>query len=134
MIFIFSLLTMIFLHIVDDYYLQGVLAKMKQKQWWKDNAPDEMYKHDWLAALIAHAFSWTFMIMLPAAAVLWIFKAASAHIVAYFIMFVFNIFVHAIIDHAKANQKDMNLITDQIIHLNQIMMTWLILIVPVLVL
>ena len=32
-----NLLTMIFLHIVDDYYLQGVLAKMKQRKWWEDN-------------------------------------------------------------------------------------------------
>ena len=34
MIEIFMLLFMVFLHIVDDYYLQGILASMKQKQWW----------------------------------------------------------------------------------------------------
>ena len=28
---IFILLFMIMMHIVDDYYLQGILAKMKQK-------------------------------------------------------------------------------------------------------
>ena len=29
------------MHIVDDYYLQGILAKMKQKSWWKEVAPFE---------------------------------------------------------------------------------------------
>lgn len=28
---LFVLFSMFFLHIVDDYYLQGILAKMKQK-------------------------------------------------------------------------------------------------------
>lgn len=28
------LLLMIFAHIIDDYYLQGILAHMKQKVWW----------------------------------------------------------------------------------------------------
>ena len=58
-------LTMIFLHIVDDYYLQGILAQMKQKKFWKEQTPDELYKYDYIWALIMHAFSWTFMIMLP---------------------------------------------------------------------
>ena len=31
---IFILLFMIMMHIVDDYYLQGILASMKQKSWW----------------------------------------------------------------------------------------------------
>lgn len=34
----FLLLLMIFLHIVDDYYLQGILASMKQKEWWNKAA------------------------------------------------------------------------------------------------
>lgn len=32
---ILILFTMIFCHIVDDYYLQGWLASAKQKSWWK---------------------------------------------------------------------------------------------------
>ena len=39
--------TMIFCHIVDDYYLQGWLASAKQKSWWETNAPDELYKNDY---------------------------------------------------------------------------------------
>lgn len=41
-------LTMIFLHIVDDYYLQGILAQMKQKKFWKEQAPDVKYKYDYI--------------------------------------------------------------------------------------
>ena len=63
----FIFLLMIFCHIVDDYYLQGWLASAKQKRYWEENAPDKMYKHDYIWALIMHSFSWTFMIMLPVA-------------------------------------------------------------------
>ena len=62
---VFILFAMIFCHIVDDYYLQGILASMKQRQWWKENAPNKMYEHDYIVALIMHAFSWSFMISIP---------------------------------------------------------------------
>lgn len=58
------LISMIFCHIVDDYYLQGWLASAKQKSWWEKNAPDDLYKHDYMMALFMHSFSWTFMMML----------------------------------------------------------------------
>jgi hypothetical protein len=58
------LLAILFCHIVDDYYLQGWLASAKQKSWWEKNAPDNLYKNDYIMALCEHAFSWTFMIML----------------------------------------------------------------------
>jgi len=69
---IFILLSMIFLHIIDDYKLQqGVLANLKQKKWWKEQKEYKwMYKYDYIPALLNHAFSWTFMIMLPIAIVL----------------------------------------------------------------
>lgn len=110
------LLSMIFLHIVDDYYLQGVLASMKQKDWWKKNAPDEMYKYDYLVALFMHSFSWAFVMMLPL-----IF-------VGEFIIWVFigNVVIHFITDHLKANLKEINLIWDQMIHIEQIVVSWLI--------
>ena len=45
---IILLLGMLFCHIVDDYYLQGWLASAKQKSWWEKNAPDELYKNDYI--------------------------------------------------------------------------------------
>ena len=53
----FILLTMIFLHIVDDFKLQGLLAQFKQKQWWEDFAPESMYVYDYIMSLLIHSFS-----------------------------------------------------------------------------
>ena len=122
---ILILLAMIFLHIVDDYYLQGILAKLKQKSWWEENAPDPLYKHDYIVALMEHAFSWTFMIMLPVG-IYTIFYDKS--IVFIIIMFLINWIIHSIVDHLKANVKVINLVTDQVIHILQIIVTWVCLI------
>lgn len=53
------LFSMIFLHILDDFCLQGIMASMKQKSWWqKDSVGSQpKYKNDYIAALFAHSFS-----------------------------------------------------------------------------
>ena len=119
---VFILLLMIFLHIVDDYYLQGWLASAKQKQYWEENAPDPLYKQDYIWALIMHSFSWSFMIMLPLALM------ASFNIgILFCFIFICNVSIHAITDDLKANKREINLWIDQIIHLCQIIGTFLIL-------
>lgn len=121
---ILILLTMIFMHIVDDYYLQGWLASAKQKEWWVKNAPNELYKHDYIWALFMHSFSWTFMVMLP------IVVVNGFSIDGWFIgLFIFNVLFHAFTDNAKANWKVINLIGDQLGHMLQISLTWLWLVV-----
>ena len=111
----FVILLMIFCHIVDDYYLQGILASLKQKKFWKEKAPEKMYKYDYIWALIVHAFSWAFMIMLPIAFVM------NFQIDLLFgIIFGLNVVIHAIIDNEKANKFRINLWVDQLIHLAQI--------------
>lgn len=124
------LLTMLFLHIVDDYYLQGILAQMKQKSWWKENAPDELYKNDYKVALLEHAFSWTFMIMLPITVTMIIQNNYINTIyITYFIM---NWILHTVIDHLKANKKTINLVVDQSCHILQIVVTWIALVYKIL--
>ena len=109
---------MIFCHIVDDYYLQGWLASAKQKKNWQENAPEKMYKYDYIWALIMHSISWAFMIMLPIA------YGLSFNInIAFLIAFVVNVTIHAITDDLKANKRKINLWEDQIIHLIQIGIT-----------
>lgn len=120
----FIFLLMIFCHIVDDYYLQGWLASAKQKKYWEENAPDKMYKHDYIWALIMHSFSWAFMIMLPVAFVM-NFNIGFDFV----IVFILNVMIHAVTDDAKANRKKMNLIQDQVVHLIQIISTFLCLVV-----
>ena len=120
----FIFLLMIFCHIVDDYYLQGWLASAKQKKFWKENAPDKMYKYDYIWALLMHSFSWAFMVMLPIAFV------NNFNVDALFMTyFVMNVMMHAVIDDKKANRKEINLIQDQLFHLVQIIVTFVLLVV-----
>ena len=100
----YILLCMVFMHVVDDYYLQGILASMKQRSWWRENAPQEKYKYDYLPALIAHSFSWTFMVLLPL-----VFSLKNIDF-SFFILFFINVIGHAIVDNEKANRKTINLL------------------------
>jgi hypothetical protein len=115
----FILLLMLFLHIIDDYKLQGILANMKQKKWWLEHKDyKELYKNDYLIALAEHSFSWTFMIMLPIAIYL------NFNIDRWLHVYIINMLIHACVDDLKANRFKINLITDQLIHIMQIIITW----------
>ena len=114
------LLCMIFAHIIDDFYLQGILAKMKQRQWWEENAPNALYKHDYIIALIIHAISWSCMIMAPAI----LFNLPTIKLVMIIILFIFNVITHTNVDNQKANLHKINLIQDQLFHFGQIIWTW----------
>lgn len=116
---VFILLWMIFNHIVDDYYLQGWLASAKQKSYWEANAPEEMYKRDYIWALIMHSFSWSFMIMLPIA---YFYQFDITY--GFVIMLALNTAMHAFTDNMKANWKTINLWQDQLIHMTQIFVTY----------
>ena len=124
----FILFCMVFMHICDDYYLQGVLAKMKQKVWWTSNCPDPedapgMYANDYKIALAMHAFSWAFMIMIPIS----IYALATAGTLpgTFFFMLLMNAAIHYSIDDIKANWGLINLYTDQMAHMLQIVCTWM---------
>lgn len=116
------LFAMVFAHIVDDYYLQGILAKMKQRKWWEENAPDKMYRYDYIVALIAHAFSWSFMITVPTLLV-------SNKYFTMCIFMIINTIIHAYVDNEKANNKHINLIVDQLCHMVQIIGLWVVVLI-----
>ena len=115
----FTLALMVFCHIVDDYYLQGILAKMKQKEWWRENTLNPMYRFDWVAAMAMHAFSWAFVIMLP-----WAIRCRFQPELIYFAFLAINAIAHFMVDNLKANHKMINLVSDQTAHLIQIFLTW----------
>ena len=122
---ILLLLMMIFLHIVDDYYLQGWLASAKQKSYWEQNAPDKLYKHDYIMALFMHSFSWAFMIMLvPSVYTLITTTNINNASLAISLVFLTNLCIHMVVDNSKANLKKINLVQDQLNHLAQILITW----------
>jgi hypothetical protein len=117
---VFILFAMLFCHIVDDYYLQGILANMKQKAWWrKQESYNELYKYDYIVALFMHAFSWAFMIMLP-----FVLVGINQYVIV--ISISINTLIHSFIDDLKANKKKINLILDQTLHILQILLTWFI--------
>lgn len=125
MIEIFILLSMLFMHIVDDYYLQGILASMKQKAWWKkQESYKDLYKYDYIAALIMHSLSWAFMVMMPIA-----FTMSFAITAGFAIVFAVNAAVHCIVDNLKANKMKINLVADPSIHVAQIVATFMLFLV-----
>lgn len=116
---------MLFAHIVDDYYLQGKLCDLKQKKWWKDNVENFwFYENDYKFALFVHGFSWSFVVMIP----IYIFMNGNIT-VPILIAFLANAVIHAIIDNEKANNFRFNLIQDQVFHIVQIFMVFVIVII-----
>ena len=120
------LFIMIFCHLIDDYKLQGILANMKQRKWWKENADKYLYRNDYKMALIEHAFSWSFTTTLPFLVIAFI-QNNSLLAILLIINYIINTAIHAFIDNLKANKFKINLVEDQLAHLLQIICTWIIL-------
>ena len=116
----FVFLSMIFLHILDDFHLQGRLIDMKQISWWRKQTEDPKYKNDYLVALFIHSFSWSFVISLP------ILHMINFEMNTFFkLIFIENIIIHAYIDDLKANKFKINLVEDQSVHILQICVLFL---------
>jgi hypothetical protein len=43
----------------------------------------------------------------------------------FIVIFILNIIIHSLVDDLKANKKSINLILDQVFHLEQIVITWI---------
>ena len=122
---ILLLLMMIFLHIVDDYYLQVWLASAKLLFFWYLYSLDKLYKYDYIMALFMHSFSWAFMIMLvPSVYTLITTTNINNASLAIALVFLTNLCIHMVVDNSKANLKKINLVQDQLNHLAQILITW----------
>ena len=118
--YVYIILSMIFLHILDDFCLQGILSSMKQEVWWiRQDGYNRMYKNDYIISLIIHSFSWSFMFMLP-------LMILGMNEYIYLVLFIVNVLLHAIVDHMKCNKLRINLIQDQLFHLFQIIVTFIV--------
>lgn len=115
------LLGMIFCHILADFNLQGCLANLKQKLYWTKYS--KKYRDDWIIALILHSFFWSFAIVIPYI-IYYIYNNFNVTIII--IAIIINTIIHSIIDNLKCNKFKINLIQDQLLHLVQIIITWLI--------
>lgn len=113
---------MILFHIIDDFVLQPIcLSKLKQKSFWQEqNLDNDLYKNDYLASLIIHGLSWSATVHIPT---MHLFN--FEHQLALLISFLVHAIIHAMIDNLKANKKTINLITDQTLHLIQIILIFI---------
>ena len=113
-------LIMFLLHVINDFNLQGILASMKQQEWWKkQEGYKDLYKDDYKTALTIHSFSWSIFVSLPL-----FFFPISTYALGCTILI--NAIIHYYVDDLKCNQMKINLATDQMIHFFQILITWMI--------
>lgn len=115
---LFSLL----LHLLDDFVLQDAfLNNGKQKEWWRNQTSNELYKNDYIICLLAHGLEWALLTFLP---ILTLEESSSWFFLLG--MIICNAGVHSFVDDVKANKKKINLVTDQVIHVIQILLTYFI--------
>ena len=119
---LFILASMFFMHVVADFNLQGIMASMKQKAWWKkqEGYEEDDNGNDYKFPLFWHSLQWSFCIMLP----LFVANDLKVDFVG-LIFFCLNIWLHYIVDNLKANQHFLNLVDDQTIHIVQIIGTFI---------
>ena len=107
------------LHLIADYTLQGCLANLKQKAWWKENVPCSsdwrLYRYDYIAGLLCHSLMWSLVTYLPLILV--------TTPIGFSVVIVLNTLVHARIDHLKANKLTIDLCQDQTAHVIQLIAT-----------
>lgn len=115
------LLLILFLHVYADFNMQGIMADMKQKEWWKKYP--QKYQFDYVMPLIGHAFQWAFMVHVPE--IIYIVMTNSSGLEIYCCMsIIFHTILHAWIDTLKANDHKTTLIQDQFYHLLQLIVIW----------
>lgn len=113
-LYVIVLILMLLAHFFADFHLQGILADMKQEQWWNNSK----YKYDYLAALVIHSSEWTLWVMIP------LFLLPHLDLGIFLLLAALNIAVHSLTDSSKANYRDISLVQDQVIHLAQIAFTY----------
>lgn len=119
-LYVIVLILMLLAHFFADFHLQGILADMKQEQWWKkQDGYNSKYKYDYVAALAIHSAEWTLWVMMPPLVFL-----SHIDLGIFLLLAALNTVVHSLTDNSKANYKDINLVQDQIIHLAQIAFTY----------
>lgn len=130
LLWLITVMSSFVLHVIADFNLQGILADLKQKEWWKNNYPDKKYDCDWMEALIIHSLFWSIFTFIPTYIILiagqmnGMFDNINCDAASLIITsVVINGFIHGIVDHLKANVRVISLKTDQTIHIWQIILT-----------
>lgn len=118
------LFSMLWFHILDEFYMPTILNKLKCKRWWKENT-DEHYHNDWAMSLMLYGMMWSMTIHIPVVTYLYFtnnLKSMYGFIVGTICI---NQFIHCIIDDLKCNRGALNLTQSQILHIIQIVCTYI---------
>ena len=122
-LYMIVLILMLLAHFFTDFHLQGILADMKQEQWWKrQERYNSKNKYDYVAALVIHSAEWTLWMMIP------LLLLPHLDLGMFLLLAALNIVVHSLTDNSKANYRDISLVQDQVIHLAQIAFTYAVLV------
>ena len=113
-LYVIVFILMLLAHFFADFHLQGILADMKQEQWWNNSKN----KYDYLVTLAIHSAEWTLWMMIP------LFLLPYLDLGMFLLLAALNIVVHSLTDNSKANYRDISLVQDQVIHLAQIAFTY----------
>ena len=123
-----TILLMGWMHLICDFVLQPIcLSQLKCKSWWveeckKNNVDFKNYQGDYISALLMHGFTWSIMILIPP---MFLMDVPDWLLIKFFII---NAGIHAYVDDLKANRFKINLWTDQLIHIIQILITFYIIV------
>ena len=117
---ILLLVLMVALHTIEDFHVQGIMAQMKQRSWWVNNAPSPKYRYDHLPVILLHGLEWAVFVSLP---LMW---ASDWSLPDWFCALIAAMgLVHSVIDHLKANMLKINLVQGQALHMVQIAIIWI---------
>lgn len=131
---VLALILLFGLHIFADFHLQGILASMKQQAWWREQQAKEnmseqsfsIYDNDYKVALWIHAFEWAFVTYLPMFVVCVMHRDRLDMTWVYVSFLATNVILHKLVDDGKANEGLLNLLFDQVAHVVQIVITWIV--------
>lgn len=131
---------MIFMHFIGDVYLQGnSLSNAKRREYWKIVEQRTGIKHPYshICFLMLHSFLWSFTTLLPILLKIIFYKILIISglipepssfqnlILFYLTAIAANTLAHGFIDNAKSNLKQIGEIQDQILHIIQITITFI---------
>ena len=127
------IISMLVLHVIADFHLQGCLADLKQKRWWMDNVFSKGFNHkydkDYLAALAMHGLEWSIIVHIPVFWLAWThLPDTSTRYLILLASVLIQAVLHAVIDDLKCNRYKLNLIQDQMLHIGQLILIYLTLI------
>lgn len=136
---IFILFVILLMHYIEDFHLQGCLANLKQKKWWREQMINNdihshyalehsIYKNDYKMSLFAHSIENALFVMLPLIIDMLISEFTHCMQNTWILFIPSTILIcvsHYLIDDSKANKMEINLVQDQLYHLCIILLIFL---------